>query len=94
MINVLLFLLCLVVADAALVSANAKGSRPREFCVCGYNSRTECDAGGYEHTISDCYDESGRNCGYDDQVTGTCSRSIKPKPRFTRDRGNRLRRSP
>lgn len=42
------------------------------FCVCGYNTRNECDAGGYLHYVSDCFDEDGTYCGYDDQVSGRC----------------------
>jgi hypothetical protein len=42
------------------------------FCVCGYNMRTECDAGGYLHYISDCFDDDANYCGYDDQVSGRC----------------------
>jgi hypothetical protein len=45
------------------------GVRLKEFCVCGYNTRTVCD-GTYLHYISDCYDENNTYCGYDDQATG------------------------
>jgi hypothetical protein len=45
------------------------------LCVCGFNSRYECDAGGYRHAISDCYDsDTNSYCGYDDQVVGRCDK--------------------
>jgi hypothetical protein len=42
------------------------------ICVCGYNTRVYCDAGGYQHYVSDCFDDDGNNCGYDDQASGRC----------------------
>lgn len=48
-------------------------SEVQSICICGYNPRQECDAGGELHCISDCYDaETGDNCGYDDQSCGSC----------------------
>jgi hypothetical protein len=64
-------LLCGIdLADAA--SQRLKG----EFCACGYNSRQICD-GSYIHYISDCYDETGTYCGYDDQTDGPCDANLK-----------------
>ncbi len=64
-----LWLVGLFLCSGALVSAAER--RPRELCVCGYNTRMVCD-GSYYHFVSDCLDETGAYCGYDDQTDGPC----------------------
>jgi hypothetical protein len=39
-----------------------------EFCVCGWNTRTLCDRGGFVHYISNCYDEDQKYCGFDQSL--------------------------
>jgi hypothetical protein len=66
------------------ISAGATIAKPKvkELCVCGFNPREVCDEGNYKHSISDCYDEENRPCGYDDQVIGRCDALKRPRIRL------------
>lgn len=88
----MLIALCALVPSASIGQTKLPALskvHPLEFCVCGNNTRTQCD-GTYLHYISDCYDENNNYCGYDDQVTGEMCfgqrrmKRLKPKYPLTR----------
>jgi hypothetical protein len=72
--RLILVLLVLLTSKIAL-AADLNPYKPppagqtKELCVCGYNPYEQCD-GTYIHRISQCYDESGKYCGYHDEITG------------------------
>jgi hypothetical protein len=72
------------ISNQASAADLGKGYSPKEVCICGYNTRIECD-GTYMHYISDYFDENSNYCGYDDQATGDqCSNITRNMKRITR----------
>jgi hypothetical protein len=72
----LLFSSLFLLGTATMSPGQRSAAREGGVCVCGFSPRDTCDAGGYLHRISDCYDtDTNGYCGYDDQVIGRCDRN-------------------